>query len=56
MTDLIQKVLKHMDRDGIVPNKRFFLEALGALGSSRADQDAITAKVNSNMPVDMTKI
>ncbi|KAJ0716812.1 putative pentatricopeptide repeat-containing protein PPR5 [Helianthus annuus] len=34
MTDLIQKLLKHMDRDGIVPNKRFFLEALGALGSS----------------------
>ncbi|KAJ0771901.1 putative pentatricopeptide repeat-containing protein PPR5 [Helianthus annuus] len=56
MTELIQKLLKHMDRDGIVPNKRFFLEALGALGSSRADQDAITAKVNSNMPVDMTKV
>ncbi|KAM0064931.1 putative pentatricopeptide repeat-containing protein PPR5 [Helianthus debilis subsp. tardiflorus] len=56
MTDLIQKLLKHMDRGGIVPNKRFFLEALGALGSSQADQDAITAKVNSNMPVNMTKI
>ncbi|KAJ0693450.1 putative pentatricopeptide repeat-containing protein PPR5 [Helianthus annuus] len=41
MTDLIQKLLKHVDRDGIVPNKRFFLEALGALGSSRANQDAI---------------
>ncbi|MFS7985099.1 putative tetratricopeptide-like helical domain superfamily [Helianthus anomalus] len=56
MTDLIQKLLKHMDTGGIVPNKWFFLEVLGALGSSQADQDAITAKVNSNMPVNMTKI
>ncbi|XP_076882369.1 pentatricopeptide repeat-containing protein At4g39620, chloroplastic-like [Bidens hawaiensis] len=56
MTELIQKLLKRMDRDGIVPNKRFFLEALGALGSSRADQDAITAKVNSSMPADMTRV
>ncbi|KAI3809110.1 hypothetical protein L1987_25079 [Smallanthus sonchifolius] len=56
MTELIQKLLKHMDRDGIVPNKRFFLEALGALGSSRADQDAITTKVNSSMPANMTKV
>ncbi|KMT08673.1 hypothetical protein BVRB_6g139490 [Beta vulgaris subsp. vulgaris] len=34
MKDLLQKLLKRMDQDGIVPNKRFFLEALGAFGSS----------------------
>ncbi|KNA19680.1 hypothetical protein SOVF_059320 [Spinacia oleracea] len=34
MKDLLQKLLKCMDQDGIVPNKRFFLEALGAFGSS----------------------
>lgn len=56
MTELIQKLLKHMDRDGVVPNKRFFLEALGALGSSRADQDAIAAKVNLSMPAGIAKV
>lgn len=56
MKELLQKLLKHMDREGIVPNKRFFLEALGALGTSRADQDAITTKVNSNMPAGMPKV
>ncbi|KAL2907145.1 hypothetical protein RDABS01_005855 [Bienertia sinuspersici] len=34
MKDLLQKLLKRMDQDGIIPNKRFFLEALGAFGSS----------------------
>ncbi|KAL8210733.1 hypothetical protein R6Q57_005170 [Mikania cordata] len=33
MTELVQKLLKHMDRDGVVPNKRFFLEALGVVVS-----------------------
>ncbi|KAD5962078.1 hypothetical protein E3N88_13551 [Mikania micrantha] len=33
MTELVQKLLKHMDRDGVVPNKRFFLDALGAVAS-----------------------
>ncbi|XP_057544763.1 pentatricopeptide repeat-containing protein At4g39620, chloroplastic-like [Amaranthus tricolor] len=34
MKDLLQKLLRHMDQDGIVPNKKFFLESLGAFGSS----------------------
>lgn len=42
MKDLLQKLLKYMDRDGIVPNKRFFLDALGAFGSS-----ATTSKPDS---------
>ncbi|KAL1830990.1 hypothetical protein ACET3Z_000641 [Daucus carota] len=37
MNELLQKLLKHMDKDGIVPNKRFFLDALGAFGSSKAN-------------------
>lgn len=40
MKELVQKLLKHMDRDGIVPNKRFFLEALGAFKSSPATSNS----------------
>ncbi|PIA47961.1 hypothetical protein AQUCO_01400512v1 [Aquilegia coerulea] len=38
--ELVQKLLKYMDNSGIVPNKKFFLEALGAFGSSTAGSDA----------------
>ncbi|KAK3001940.1 hypothetical protein RJ639_021801 [Escallonia herrerae] len=38
MKELLQKLLTQMDRDGIIPNKRFFLDALGAFGSSQATQ------------------
>ncbi|KAL7613674.1 hypothetical protein Lser_V15G08769 [Lactuca serriola] len=50
MKELLQKLLKHMDRDGIVPNKRFFLDALGALGSSRGESkpEYIGSKVRFN--------
>lgn len=34
MKELMQKLLVYMDKDGIVPDKRFFLDALGALGTS----------------------
>ncbi|KAK4417259.1 Pentatricopeptide repeat-containing protein PPR5, chloroplastic [Sesamum alatum] len=34
MKELIEKLLMYMDKDGIIPNKRFFLDALGAIGSS----------------------
>ncbi|KAM7523693.1 hypothetical protein LguiA_013595 [Lonicera macranthoides] len=34
MKDLVKKLLSHMDKDGIVPNKRFFLDALGTFKSS----------------------
>lgn len=42
MKELMQKLLKHMDKDGIIPNKRFFLGALGALGSSPAKPKSST--------------
>ncbi|XP_073280297.1 pentatricopeptide repeat-containing protein At4g39620, chloroplastic-like [Primulina huaijiensis] len=38
MKDLVQKLLVYMDKDGIIPNKRFFLDALGAIGSSSRSQ------------------
>lgn len=34
MKELLQKLLTYMDKDGVIPNKRFFLDALGAFGSS----------------------
>ncbi|KAL3527820.1 hypothetical protein ACH5RR_012476 [Cinchona calisaya] len=38
MKELLKKLLLYMDRDGIIPNKRFFLDALGAFRSSPASQ------------------
>ncbi|XP_050207067.1 pentatricopeptide repeat-containing protein PPR5 homolog, chloroplastic [Mercurialis annua] len=43
MKELVQKVLKHMDKDGIVPNKTFFLDALGALKSLPPSSDSTGA-------------
>ncbi|KAH9610909.1 hypothetical protein KSS87_006585 [Heliosperma pusillum] len=40
MKELLQELSRHMDKDGIVPNKRFFLEALGAFGSSETTKFA----------------
>ncbi|XP_074279777.1 pentatricopeptide repeat-containing protein PPR5 homolog, chloroplastic-like [Silene latifolia] len=40
MKEPLQELLRHMDKDGIVPNKRFFLEALGAFGSSKTTKFA----------------
>ncbi|XP_031496885.1 pentatricopeptide repeat-containing protein PPR5 homolog, chloroplastic [Nymphaea colorata] len=37
MKDLLQELLKQMDSDGVIPNKKFFLEALGAITSSETD-------------------
>ncbi|CAI9763449.1 unnamed protein product [Fraxinus pennsylvanica] len=34
MKELLEKLLTCMDRDGIIPNKIFFLDALGGIGSS----------------------
>lgn len=45
MKELIQKLLVYMDKDGIIPNKRFFLDALGALGSSPANKKSSSRKV-----------
>ncbi|XP_059449440.1 pentatricopeptide repeat-containing protein At4g39620, chloroplastic [Corylus avellana] len=55
MKELLQKLLKHMDRDGIVPNKRFFLEALGAFGSGPASTDITSAKTVVSSPHDSSK-
>ncbi|PIN05720.1 hypothetical protein CDL12_21749 [Handroanthus impetiginosus] len=44
MKELIQKLLVYMDKDGIIPNKRFFLDALGALGSSSASEKSTSRK------------
>ncbi|KAK1302987.1 Pentatricopeptide repeat-containing protein [Acorus calamus] len=38
--ELLEKLLKRMDQDGIVPNKKFFLEALGAFGSSQTRSES----------------
>ncbi|BBH02139.1 Tetratricopeptide repeat-like superfamily protein, partial [Prunus dulcis] len=43
MKELLEKLLKCMDKDGIVPNKRFFLEALGAFFSSPGSPGSVTA-------------
>ncbi|KAL6583151.1 hypothetical protein OROMI_005229 [Orobanche minor] len=45
MKELIEKLLVCMDRDGIVPNKRFFLDALGAFGSSSAGKKSHDRKI-----------
>ncbi|KAJ0097769.1 hypothetical protein Patl1_27454 [Pistacia atlantica] len=46
MKGLVQKLLKHMERDGIVPNKRFFLEALETFGSKTASPESASAKTD----------
>lgn len=38
MKELVKKLLSYMDKDGIIPNKNFFLDALGAIGSSDSSQ------------------
>ncbi|XP_050137777.1 pentatricopeptide repeat-containing protein At4g39620, chloroplastic-like [Malus sylvestris] len=43
MKELLEKLLKSMENDGIVPNKRFFLEALGAFFSSPGSPGSVTA-------------
>lgn len=56
MKDLLQKLLKCMDRDGIVPNKRFFLDALGAFGNSATTSkaDSVTKDMKSQLTVAKT--
>ncbi|XP_059624345.1 pentatricopeptide repeat-containing protein At4g39620, chloroplastic isoform X2 [Cornus florida] len=44
MKELLQKLLKHMDGDGIIPNKRFFLDALGVFRSLPAPADSVSVK------------
>ncbi|KAB1210420.1 hypothetical protein CJ030_MR6G007171 [Morella rubra] len=51
MKELVQNLLKHMDRDGIVPNKRFFLEALGSFGSLPASKETASAATVGRSPL-----
>ncbi|XP_051140470.1 pentatricopeptide repeat-containing protein At4g39620, chloroplastic [Andrographis paniculata] len=54
MKELIQKLLVDMDKDGIIPNKRFFLDALGAFASSPpASKKSISRKdvLHEELPV-----
>lgn len=44
MKELVQKLLACMENDGISPNKRFFLDALGAFGSSPARKKSTSMK------------
>uniref|UniRef100_A0A2P2IKK5 Uncharacterized protein MANES_12G140500 n=2 Tax=Rhizophora mucronata TaxID=61149 RepID=A0A2P2IKK5_RHIMU len=43
MKKLVERLLGHMDKDGIVPNKRFFVDALGA-------SKALPVRPNSAIP------
>lgn len=45
--ELVDKLLAYMDRDGIVPNKRFFLDALGTFGSLPASPESNSATSSS---------
>ncbi|XP_018838114.2 pentatricopeptide repeat-containing protein At4g39620, chloroplastic [Juglans regia] len=55
MKELLQNLLEHMDRDGIVPNKRFFLEALGAFQSLPAGMETATATTVVGSPLGRSK-
>ncbi|KAL3339660.1 hypothetical protein AABB24_028323 [Solanum stoloniferum] len=41
MKELVQKLLTCMDEDGIIPNKKFFLDALGAFGSAPTNRKTV---------------
>ncbi|KAF7840010.1 pentatricopeptide repeat-containing protein [Senna tora] len=55
LKELLDKLLKHMEKDGIVPNKRFFLDALGAVGSLPANSTSASATTDSTRPQDLVK-
>ncbi|CAH8344654.1 unnamed protein product [Eruca vesicaria subsp. sativa] len=44
MKEHVQMLMKKMEKDGIVPNKRFFLEALEAFGSRLPGSDSVKRK------------
>ncbi|KAK2438661.1 pentatricopeptide repeat-containing protein, chloroplastic [Trifolium repens] len=53
--ELLDKLLKHMDKDGVIPNKRFFLDALGAIGSSKEKLGSANAGTGSSSPQKFAK-
>ncbi|KDP35213.1 hypothetical protein JCGZ_09372 [Jatropha curcas] len=56
MKELVQKLLKHMDRDGIIPNKRFFQEALGPSKSLPASSNSAAPTTAPSGPQNPVKI
>lgn len=53
--ELLDKLLKQMDKDGVIPNKRFFLDALGAIGSSTEKSGSANAGTGSSRPQKFAK-
>ena len=47
---LVQKLLKRMNKQGIVPNKKFFLDALEAFGTSERKPRTSSAANNASKP------
>ena len=45
---LVQKLLKRMNKQGIVPNKKFFLDALEAFGTSDSERNPRTSSAANN--------
>ena len=45
---LVQKLLKRMNKQGIVPNKKFFLDALEAFGTSDSERKPRTSSAANN--------
>ncbi|XP_057492108.1 pentatricopeptide repeat-containing protein At4g39620, chloroplastic-like [Actinidia eriantha] len=54
MKELLQKVLMHMDKDGIIPKKRFFVDALGAFGSLAANRESSSVQIHLTRLQDTT--
>lgn len=54
MKQLLQKLMHYMDADGIIPNKKFFLEALGAFGSAQTASKSDDAANNSSVDTPQT--
>ncbi|CAI0554617.1 unnamed protein product [Linum tenue] len=45
--ELVERLLKRMERDGVVPNKKFFLDALGSSKSSAEGSESNRRSTNS---------
>ncbi|KAJ8765671.1 hypothetical protein K2173_014793 [Erythroxylum novogranatense] len=57
MKDLVQKLLNHMTEDGIVANKKFFLDALGAWKSSPKSSGSVLPVANSrSLKIEKTRV
>lgn len=55
MKELLEKLLKQMDNDGIIPNKRFFLDTLGDFGSLPVGSESQVIKSGNIRLLDTAK-